>query len=300
MSNGKGLRTIVVGTDFSEDATAALGWAETIARDHGAHLVLVHAAPSEVLPAPEFIPLPAEYYERIHAESRQRLEGIAAEVRQRGLTVDCELLLSLPANGVLDVAARRNADLIVVGTRGQTGWKRALLGSTAARLVREATCPVLVVHPQDAGPPRPVRTIVVPTDFSEDASLAANAAAKLLGELGGERRLVLLHAYRCPIEAAHLPAKVLMDALRDAERAAQQSLESLAATLRRPGLTIDTMAREGYPPEVIVELARTAKADLIAMGTHGRSGLGRFLLGSTTERVLPTAPCPVLTVHRPS
>ncbi|MEW6270985.1 MAG: universal stress protein [Thermodesulfobacteriota bacterium] len=299
MSSVQPLRTIVVGTDFSEDATAALGWAEHVAREHGAHLVLVHAAPSEVLPAPEFVPLPAEYYERIHAEARQRLEAIAAEVRQRGLTVDSELVLSLPANGVLDVGARRNADLIVVGTRGQTGWKRALLGSTAARLVRESPCPVLVVHPRDAGEPRPVRTIVVPTDFSEDARVAAEAAARLLGDGDGSRRLELLHAYRVPVEAAHLPAQVLLQAIRDAERAAHESLEALAATLRRPGVTVDVTAREGYPPEVIVEFARTARADLIAMGTHGRSGLGRLLLGSTAERVLPSAPCPVLTVHRP-
>jgi nucleotide-binding universal stress UspA family protein len=299
MGNVEPLRTIVVATDFSESSAAALAWAEGIAREHGAHLVLVHAVASEALPAPEFVPLPAEYYERIHADARAQLEAAAAEVRQRGLTVDSELVLALPVTGILDVAARRGADLVIAGTNGRTGWKYALLGSTAARLVREAECPVLVVHAQDAGKPRPVRTVVVPTDFSEDAALAAQAATRMLGESGEGRRILLLHAYRVPVEAAHLPADVLLHAIRDAERSAHDGLEALAATLRRPGVAVEVAAREGHPAEVIGDFARVARADLISMGTHGRSGLRRLLLGSTAERVLPSAPCPILTVHRP-
>lgn len=292
-------QTFVVATDFSDDAACAVGWAKEIARQHGARVALVHAFVADALPAPEFVPLPPQYYEQIHGEAMQRLEAEAAKIRDAGVEVQCELVLSHPVLGVLDVARRHGATLIVAGTRGRTGWKRALLGSIAGRLVRDASCPVLTVHHHDGGQPRPLRTVVVPTDFSEDAALAAEAAARLLCVPGDGHRIVLLHAYRVPVEAMHLPAKVLMDAIHKTSAGAQASLEELAASLRRPGLAVEAVAREGYPPDVVLEYASSLGADLIAMGTHGRSGIGRAVLGSTAERVVATAPCPVLTVRRP-
>lgn len=300
MSNATSKPTIVVATDFSTDASCALEWAIEVARQRGARIVLVHAFTANVVPAPEFVPLPPSYHEELHGQARERLEAEAAHVRDADLDVATELVLSHPVHGVLDAARRYDASLIVAGTRGRTAWKRVLLGTVAGRLVREATCPVLTVHRHDGAQPRPIQTILVPTDFSEDAALAADAAARLLCELGEGLRLVLLHAYRVPIEAMHLPAGVLMDAIHATAGAAERSLGELAGKLRRPGLQIDTLAREGYPPEVILEAAPSVGADLIAMGTHGRSGIGRALLGSTAERVIATAPCPVLTVRRPA
>ncbi len=293
-------RTIVVATDFSDNAGVALGWAKEIARRHGALLVLAHAAPPETLAAPEFVPLPAEVHESLHADAIARLDAELKALRDAGWQADGEVVCSDAATGVLDVAGRRAADLIVAGTRGRTGWKRIVLGSTAARLVREAPCPVLTVHPSDAGEPRAIRTVLVPTDFSEDAARAADAAARRLGPQDGERRIVLLHAYRVPIDAAHVPATALLEAIRAVEEQASAGLAALAATLRATGATIETHLVRGYPAEVILDEAARRGADLIAIATRGRSGLGRVLLGSTAERVLPNAPCPVLTVRGPA
>jgi nucleotide-binding universal stress UspA family protein len=299
MSSVKTLNVIVVGTDFSEDATSALSWATQLARQHGARLLLVHALTSDALPAPEFVPLPPEYNEAIHSDAKRRLEEAASVARKAGVDVEHELILSSPSNGILDVAQRRGADLIVAGTRGRSGWKRALLGSTAARLVRRATCPVMTVRHDDDASPRAIRTIVVPTDFSKDADVAVATAAEIVGKSGADRRLVLVHAYRIPIEAAHLPSHVLQEAIRETERAAHDGLEKLAERLRQTGLRIEIAAREGDPTQVILELADLVRCDLIAIGTHGRSGLEHLLLGSTAERVLSSAQCPVLTVHQP-
>ena len=295
---GEVKQTFVVATDFSDDAACAVGWAREIARQHGARVALVHAFVADALPAPEFVPLPPQYYEQIHAEAMQRLEAEAATLREAGVEVQCELVPSHPVLGVIEVARRHAATLIVAGTRGRTGWKRALLGSIAGRIVRDAPCPVLTVRRQDGGTPRPLRTILVPTDFSEDAALAADAAAHLLCVPGDGHKLVLLHAFRVPVEAMHLPASVLMDAIHKTSSDAQASLDELAASLRRPGLAIEAIAREGYPSDVVLEHAAAIGADLIAMGTHGRSGIGRAVLGSTAEHVVATAPCPVLTVRR--
>jgi nucleotide-binding universal stress UspA family protein len=86
----------------------------------------------------------------------------------------------------------------------------------------------------------------------------------------------------------------------DAAEQARERLEEDAKRLRSVGVQVETIAQEGYPPLVIEEAARNANVDLIAMGTHGRTGLRHLLLGSTAERVVQHAPCPVLTIRRPA
>jgi nucleotide-binding universal stress UspA family protein len=276
----------------------ALAWAEQVARQHRAALTLVHAFRPEPPLAPEFVPWPHRYYDEIRTSVKSQLDRQAETARRSGVTVDRELRFGLAVDIIIAVAERRRADLIVAGTRGRTGWKRLLLGSTAARLIQKARCPVLTVHPTDAGSPRPVRTVLVPTDFSEDAALAMEAATRILGVPGADRRMVLLHAYHVPYEATYLPAPVLMDAIGAADARAKRTIEELAAKLRETGIRVDTVTCEGDPPEAILDHAKSVGADLIAMGTHGLSGLNRLLLGSTAERVVASAPCPVLTVRR--
>jgi nucleotide-binding universal stress UspA family protein len=300
MAQATHLETVVAVTDFSSAAEGAVDWGAQLARTHAARLVLVHALLPPVSPtaAPEFVPLPAEIYEEERRAAETALESRAASLRQAGCRVETELEIGPAVSTILDALARWKADVLVAGTRGLTGFKRILLGSTAARLVREAPCPVLTVHPDEAARHRPVHRILVPTDFSEDAKLALETAGRILGPVTEHARVTLLHVYRTTQEiVTPWPAPVLIEATRDIEADARKLLEETAAPLRELGIDVDVLARGGYPPEVIDEEARRIAADVIAMGTHGRSGLKRLFLGSTAERVLPAAPCPVLTVR---
>jgi nucleotide-binding universal stress UspA family protein len=110
--------------------------------------------------------------------------------------------------------------------------------------------------------------------------------------------LVLLHAYHVPYEATYLPAPLLPDAISEADARVKRMIEESAAKLRKIGIRVDTITYEGDPPAAILDHAESVGADLIAMGTEGLSGLNRLLLGSTAERVVASAPCPVLTVRR--
>jgi len=211
--------------------------------------------------------------------------------------VDAELTDGPAAAAVLDVAAKHGADLIVAGTRGLTGWKRIVLGSVAARLVRKALCPVVTVHVEDTVRHRPVRTILVPTDFSDDAMRAAEAACAILGEGGPEPCLVLLHVYRHPLVLTSMEMPVLTASPDEVILSAHGEMSVLEDRFSRSGLRVETCVAQGTPSQVILDQARSVGADLIAMGTHGRSGLDRLLLGSTAERVLSSAPCPMLTVR---
>jgi nucleotide-binding universal stress UspA family protein len=140
-----------------------------------------------------------------------------------------------------------------------------------------------------------IRHILVPTDFSDTAARAAEYGAALAQKLGA--RLTLLHVFSTEIvvtpEAAYAPAEEERDAIRGQ---AERELQRLATELSRGDLPIESIAVEGSARDVIPLVAVERHVDLIVMGTHGRRGLTRFVLGSVAELMLRTAPCPVLTV----
>jgi nucleotide-binding universal stress UspA family protein len=289
--------SVLVATDFSPSADAAVEWGAEIARARGGRVVLVHALDLHG-PLSDFLPSPPDLEEHFQGAAVERLEQLATTLRERGVEVETHLAIGVASQAVVQAAASFAPDLLVQGSRGLTGVAHLLLGSTAQRIVQHATCPVLTVHRGDRERHPNLRHVLVPTDFSHDAEGAARAARALLSPQGA--RLTLLHAYHLPIEYTAygtIPTAIPFSA--DVAGVAEEKLAAAAAALAAEGLQVDTIAREGYPPEVIVEVARELDADVIAMGTHGRTGLRHLLLGSNAERVVSHAGCPVLTVRQP-
>jgi len=142
-----------------------------------------------------------------------------------------------------------------------------------------------------------IARIVIPTDFSETAAAAVEYGCELATNVGA--RVTLLHVFSPGIiatpDAVFAPTPEEQYALGVAARA---RLLLTAEKLAREGLDIDCLAVEGIAHEAIDAVARRQNADLIVMGTHGRSGLSHLLLGSIAEQVLRHAPCPVLTIGR--
>jgi nucleotide-binding universal stress UspA family protein len=290
------LQRILAATDFSSTARAGVDWAIELALAHDASIDLVHAllVPSR---ATDFVPSPPDFTEALQEAASGRLNEITTMVREKGVEVSAELKLGVPSQVILETASQQDADLVVIGTRGLSGLRHLLLGSTAERVVQHAQCPVLTVHPGDADKHRPLDTILVPTDFSKDAETAYFAALNLLGRQSSTR-VVLLHVYHLPYEyTAYGTIPTSLDYFRDVQGAAEERLTTLADEIKQQGFQVETLAREGFPPEVILGEAEAAGADLIAMGTHGRTGLAHLVLGSTAERVVQRANCPVLTVR---
>lgn len=294
---------ILVGTDFSPTAVAAVDWALELARKQGARVELVHAVtvPPVLL---EYVGSGAitagpGFDEEVRRAAQNRLEQEAASWREKGIEVETWMGIGTPSMVICDRAAEISALAIVIGTRGLTGLRHLLLGSTTERVVQGAPCPVLTVHPEDVGRHRAIRRILVPTDFSEDAELAIQASRKLLAPLAQEARLILFHTFNLPIEyTAYGPIPTSVNYLQDTGLDAERRLQEMTDRLTAEGLSVDWVAREGDPSVIIVEEAENREVDLIAMGTHGRSGLRHLLLGSTAERVVQHAKCPVMTVRR--
>jgi nucleotide-binding universal stress UspA family protein len=140
-----------------------------------------------------------------------------------------------------------------------------------------------------------VRRILVPLDFSKNASAVLEWATHLAEE--HQSRLLLLHAYHLPVEFQQLEGAYLpQDFWASVKTEAEQNLGRYAEPLRAKGLEVDVIVREGYPATVIEEEAVERQADLVVIGTRGLSGLKHLLLGSIAERVVQKSPCPVLTV----
>ena len=143
------------------------------------------------------------------------------------------------------------------------------------------------------------KRILVPIDFSDGSNRAIDQAVQLAGALGAS--IELFHAYQLPVFA--LPdssVTVSPTYVADLTDRAQKELNRQRDRLVAEGLDVSTELLEGNPADAIVERATALNAQMIVIGTHGRSGFRRFLLGSTTERVVRTSTVPVLTVHLPA
>ncbi len=139
------------------------------------------------------------------------------------------------------------------------------------------------------------KRILVPHDFSDDAAAALDWAIELAAQLGAE--LHLLHAYRLPLEMFSPYGVPFPDSVMpEIREAARRRLNELKARVEAAGLKGQVQLREGPPADAIVEAARELSADLIVMGTRGRTGLAHVVLGSVAQRTVRLAPCPVLTL----
>ncbi|MFI5315613.1 MAG: universal stress protein [Myxococcota bacterium] len=282
------MKRILVATDFSPHAQRALEWATALARRFSAELELVTSI--YVVPfaaAPSGYGMPADYLRGVRDAADSRLAELAARLTAEGLRVHYTVLHEDPSSGICALARETKADLLALGTRGRAGLAHVLLGSVAERAARLAPCPVLTVH-AGVSAPRPLRKLLVATDFSQAAREALELARGLV-EPGGS--LVLAHAIP-PVMGPGDPAVPLPDPTSEAW--ARGQYEALLPTLA--GVSCEFDLRFGQPDSSLLAAAAEHRADAIAMGTVGRTGLAHVFLGSVAERVIRSAPLPVFSV----
>jgi nucleotide-binding universal stress UspA family protein len=294
-----GITRILVPTDFSATSDAALTYAKRLAEQFEASLHLLHAFEDPFIRAA----FAAEVYASVPLDVRQQLRCEAEAHLDDRLTADerlrfratTEIVSGTATKAIVQYAGAVGADLIVMGTHGRGGMAHLLLGSVAERVVRTAPCSVLTLR--DA-PTRPVRRILVPTDFSATADAALDRAFALASRLGSE--VQLLHVLEDPLIAEGLAAEAYIaeaPAMRTSMlREARTRLDHRGVT-PEPGVTVHRDVLFGHNARTIAEYAASRDIDLIVMGTHGRTGVAHVLLGSVAERLVRTASCPVLTVR---
>jgi nucleotide-binding universal stress UspA family protein len=215
-----------------------------------------------------------------------KAEEIAA-IESVAITTICQVGLSHET--IVEIAQARGCDLIVMGRRGLGRIERALMGSVTARVIGFSPVDVLVV-PQDArlGWDR----ILLATDGSEYSKSATKRATALAKETGGDLKVV--SATDLASEFHAVPSEV-SEKLCEWPRYCVEDVRSQAL---RMDVHPECMVREGKAFSAILDVADEHRADLIVIGSHGRTGLKRLLMGSVAERVIGHATCPVLVVKR--
>ena len=293
-------RTILFAADYSENSKQAFHAACSLADGSQTRLVVLHV--SEPGPVSD---QPVDRIHRgvqFHSPQAQEEEQKSAIQRLGELYVaECPLQMEYIATQgdvsaeILRKAREFGSDLIVMGTHGRTGLRRMLAGSVAVSVLRRAACPVLALRSaeQECGSSE-IRVILHPTDFSVDSEAALRVARGLAHAQGA--RLIVLHVAALQVlmdgtTAAEVDPRVYTDALDDVRKRVD------GPDLKYP---VETMLRQGYDAEGITQTAEETGCDLIVMGTHGRTGLSRLLMGSVAENVLPKATCPVLVVKAPA
>jgi nucleotide-binding universal stress UspA family protein len=285
-------RKILCPVDFSPGCQQAIRLAVRLASEADTELVLVHVWHLPAITYSEEPPFPLDTIRLMINDQERGLAAAALEASRLGARrVTTKFLNGVPWDQIVE-SLRDDAELelVVMGTHGRTGFERILLGSVTERVMRHAPCPVLAVPA--GGEVSERRHVLCPVDFSDGARGAVALAAELAAP-GGEG-ITLFHAIELPITYSGSPP---MEGFReDYDRKSARLLEDWARELRtKVSVPVTIRSKIGSPgARTLALLDEDPTFDLVVMGSHGRTGLRRMLLGSVAEKVVRHASCPVL------
>jgi len=299
------MRRVLCPIDFSDFSRRALDHAVAIARWYESTVTVLHVfSPAPVAAfgpgAVAFEPIvpTAADCEQLLANTK----AFATAESAPGIAIEAVLREGNTTVEILDQATSMDADLLVIGTHGRSGFERLVLGSVAEKVLRKAHCPVLTVPRglPDAVPAGPVlyRRILCAVDFSDCSMHALQYALSLAQEADG--CLTVVHVL-APELVGHVgigEEHVSLAALqRQHEEDARKLLEKAVPQDARAYCQAESILLRGRPWREILQVASDRQAELIVMGVHGRGAADLLFFGSTTHHVVRQAACPVLTLR---
>ncbi len=266
------LEKILISTDGTENSEGAIREAIKFAAKCSSKIYVCMAIETN----PEYATIGANYFKMEEEAAIKHLESIKAQAEEDGVTCETVFLESMPpAKAIIEEATAKEVDMIVIGRQGYQGVARLLIGEVAAKVIADAPCKVLVV-PKAAQ--IGYKKILVATDGSPHSITAVNEAINIAKKTGSH--IIALSSMRDESEQ------------EDAKTYTRDALE-LAKT---EGISAEALTPKGKASNVIVESAGGMGIDLIVMGTYGKTGVRKLLMGSTTEKVIGNAGCAVLVV----
>jgi nucleotide-binding universal stress UspA family protein len=283
LPNPPWMRRILFATDFSAGSAVAEDYAGHFARSYGAELLLLHVSePYPTLSADAVAE--SSLLEPVRQRVVSTLEESAARYERAGIRASARHRVGVPSEEILRLAADEEADVIAIGTRGRTELKDLLLGSTAERVIKGAPCPVITVP---AGVNSGGERLLVPFDFFSPSIDALETAVRLAGDFHAQ--ILLLHV----LDWAWLRQQFNLTEFAndgDVRTQIETRLGPYADRIRAEGIDVEILIRGGASPvDHILETATEEHVHLIVMGTHGRRGFQRALMGSVAEGVVRRA-----------
>lgn len=284
--------SILVPVDGSDAATAAIERALSLAVSTDATLSLLSVVNQVPVPMGEEIPANPTRA-ALDEQSTKALERAESKAIDAGLDFRTTVERGIPHEEIADHVDENNIDLVAMGTHGRTGLQRYLLGSVTERTLRTSDVPVLTTQKMDEA--WSIDDILVPTDGSEAASEAANHAFDVAMDFDATVHVLSVVDTKT-LAAAYGAGVGMPEVIKTIKEDSREDVEAVRDRALAMGLECETAVLEGAPSEAITDHAEDIGADVVAIGTHGRSGLDRLLLGSITERTVRTSPAPVLTI----
>jgi nucleotide-binding universal stress UspA family protein len=275
------MEKLLVATDGSIFSENAIREAINLAKTCSSKLIAVSVAKTN----PEFEDLVPLVVEKAEKEVREHLESIKDRALKEG--IDCEIVVHRaeePFQDIVNDAAKNKVDMIIIGTHGRTGLKRLMMGSVTAKVIGHAPCKVLVV-PLHAKVE--CRNILIATDGSRYSDAAASEAIGIAKRCGGS--LIV-------ISVAFSDKEIILAEDDEEMISAKDNVKKIIELAEKEGIKTEGLTVRGKPYEAIVETSKQKRADLIVVGSHGRTGLDRLLMGSVTERVIGHSESAVLVV----
>lgn len=295
------IKTIVCTTDFSDFSNRAIPFGVALAREFGAKLYLCHVIDlSSVAMYGEGFSDPLMLESKITDYAHKHLQDLIGDA---GIAWESLTSVGHTADEIALIAKEKGADLVVSATHGRSGLKRLILGSVTERLMRTLPCPMYIVRSLERDLAAPVmaemklKRILVGCDFSADSDLAVQYGISLAQEFQTELHLAHVlepRVYKDMLTQTAGGGDSGREGLREK---LTQKLKSMVPEEARQWCTPETLLLAGHPSDELTKYAVVNDMDLIVLGVRGHSVMESLLVGSTTDRVVRQAPCPVLSVR---
>jgi nucleotide-binding universal stress UspA family protein len=281
--------SIVVGYDESLSSKAALKEVSLRIKGRAGTIYLVHAV---YFDQEEFVILPSQMEKRFEIGTHVCLEAKKNLQAEFGLNGNVESVIceGEPPEVITDIAQGKKADLIALGTYGRKGLKRLLMGSVTSQVVLNAPCDVLVVKKPCADCVGAYHSLLVPFDGSESSKKALGRACDLSKTDGSELSVLYVIPRYEEMMDFFKTESIKKSLYQEAEKIVEVAKKLAAGQ----GVQLKAVVQEGHAGDKIVEIADKMKHDLIVVGTHGWRGMNKAIMGSTAERIIAYASCPVL------
>lgn len=271
------LERLLLPTDGSIASEGAVRVAIDLAKTCGSKLYLISVIEIPAFGG-EFVETLPKMVEKLESDTRGLLNSIKERATKEGVSSEAIIYQGEePYKYIVDEASKNNVEMIIMGRRGRTGLERLMMGSVTAKVIGHAPCKVLVV-PRDAR--LTLEKILIATDGSIYSEMASREAISIAKRAGSS-----LIAISVAKRDENIPA-------------AKESVDMVKKVAEKEGIKVESLTPKGIPYESIVNTADQKNVGLIVVGSHGRTGLERLLMGSVTERVIGHTRCPVLVVRK--
>lgn len=296
-------RKMLVPLDGSELAELALPYAEELAAKLGTEIVLAQAVNT---------PKDAEdtalhvYLRGAAAATARNVMKHAPKLGLPEIQTRTEVLVGDPAEALLNYAEKQSVDLIVMATHGRTGIRRWALGSVATKIVTAADCPVVLIRAKaarkDVREKGAIRRLLVPLDGTKAGEKVLPHVRELVAKLKAEVTFFqaiqpLYNAVATTDGIVYVP--YTPEEMKSFVTSAEGYLARVSAPFRELGVLVHQKVSLGDPAEEIIRFADESGADLVAMATHGRTGIHRWMIGSVADKVLRAGNTPIFMVRTP-